>query len=116
MRTLLVLWLIGSAAEFHPRLLGLTGTPEQLKNCARAYRVYSMPGLELDAGSPDYLVDHSVIIYLVGPDNKLAEYFGSRQSAAEIAKRVEAHLKSIAPRSLMHRAADGFESLLARVK
>ena len=73
-----------------------------------------MPGLEADAGSPDYLVDHSVIIYLVGPDNKLVEYFGSRQTSPEIAKRVTSHLKSIAPRSVVQRAWDGLQGLLEK--
>lgn len=70
-----------------------------------------MPGLEADVGSPDYLVDHSVIIYLMGPDNKLVEYFGSRQSAQDIAKRVSAHLKAVAPRSVVQRVVDGFQGL-----
>ena len=71
-----------------------------------------MPGTEADVGSPDYLVDHSVIIYLMGPDNKLVEYFGARQSADDIAKRVKSHLKSIAPRSMAQRMMDGLQGLL----
>ncbi|XP_051114258.1 protein SCO1 homolog 1, mitochondrial isoform X2 [Andrographis paniculata] len=44
--------------EFHPKLIGLTGSPEQVKNAARAYRVYYMK--TEDEGS-DYLVDHSIV-------------------------------------------------------
>ena len=50
--------------EFHPRLVGLTGTPEQCRAMARAYRVYySRAGGE----GKDYLVDHSIITYLMDP-------------------------------------------------
>lgn len=92
-----------TSSEFHPRFLALTGTPDQIAQCARAYRVYSMPGLEMDANSPDYLVDHSVIIYLVGPDNKLVDYFASRQSSDEISKRVIKQVETVVPQSLLRR-------------
>merc|ERR1711991_836876 len=44
--------------EFHPRLLGLTGTPQQVAEVSEAYRVYSSTGLtedELDELGDDYL-------------------------------------------------------------
>ncbi|CAI7891845.1 unnamed protein product [Closterium sp. NIES-54] len=45
-------------AEFHPRMIGLTGTPEQVKAAARAFRVYYM---KTEEEGYDYLVDHSII-------------------------------------------------------
>jgi cytochrome oxidase Cu insertion factor (SCO1/SenC/PrrC family) len=32
--------LAGYVSQFHPRMAGLTGTPEQIASVARAYRVY----------------------------------------------------------------------------
>ena len=46
------------AAFFHPRLVGLTGTPEQIAAVAKEYRVFYVK--VAGAATPDtYLVDHS---------------------------------------------------------
>ncbi|GMI79927.1 homologue of the copper chaperone SCO1 [Hibiscus trionum] len=45
--------------EFHPKLVGLTGSPDEIKKVARAYRVYYMKTAEEDS---DYLVDHSIVM------------------------------------------------------
>lgn len=48
-------------SEFHPKLVGLTGKPEEIKKVARAYRVYYMKTAEEDS---DYLVDHSIVMWV----------------------------------------------------
>lgn len=48
-------------SEFHPKLTGLTGSPDEIRNVARAYRVYYMKTAEEDS---DYLVDHSIVMYV----------------------------------------------------
>jgi len=61
-------------ANFGPRLIGLTGTAEEIAAVAKAYRVYyARAG---DTSSPDsYLMDHSSIIYLMGPDGSFVKHF-----------------------------------------
>ncbi|KAM7271652.1 hypothetical protein ACFE04_030866 [Oxalis oulophora] len=59
--------------EFHPKLVGLTGTPEEIKKVARAYRVYYMKTAEEDS---DYLVDHSIVMYLMSPEMKFVKFYG----------------------------------------
>lgn len=55
-------------AAFHPRLMGLTGTPDQLKRVAKDFAVvYSA---EKTPGQSGYLVSHSRTPYLFGPDGK----------------------------------------------
>ena len=54
-------------SRFHPRLIGLTGTPEQVAEAARRFRVYYAKARRPD--TTDYLIDHSGFIYLVGPDS-----------------------------------------------
>lgn len=55
-------------ANFHPRLIGLTGTPEQIKATADAFRVFYSKGETPESGN--YLMEHSAITYLFGPDGK----------------------------------------------
>ncbi|WP_448188724.1 SCO family protein [Azospirillum sp. sgz301742] len=77
-------------ALFHPRLVGLTGTPEQIRAVAREYRVYAAkaPG----SGGEGYLMDHSSFIYLMGPDGKFVAVFpggtGPEKMAGDIKKRI----------------------------
>jgi protein SCO1/2 len=60
-------------ANVHPRMLGLTGTPEQTDAAARAYRVYYR--INRDGDDPYYLVDHSAFAYLVLPEYGFVEFF-----------------------------------------
>ena len=57
-------------AQFHPRLVGLTGTSKQVAAVVRAYKVHRAKFVEEDAGAGDYLVSHSGNMYLMGPDGK----------------------------------------------
>jgi len=59
--------------RFHPRLVGLTGTAEQVAEAARRFRVYYARARQV-AGS-DYVMDHSSFIYLVGPDSRVRAMF-----------------------------------------
>ncbi|KAL9828064.1 Protein SCO1 1 [Arabidopsis thaliana] len=59
--------------EFHPKLIGLTGSPEEIKSVARSYRVYYMKTEEEDS---DYLVDHSIVMYLMSPEMNFVKFYG----------------------------------------
>jgi protein SCO1/2 len=72
--------LLVMQSEFHPRLRGLLGTMEQIKAICKAYRVYfSM----LDEDE-DYLVDHTIITYLMDPTGALSAYFGQVSTAEDV--------------------------------
>lgn len=43
-------------------MIGLTGSPEEIKKTARAYRVYYM---KTEEEGSDYLVDHSIVMYVL---------------------------------------------------
>jgi len=62
-------------ANFSPRILGLTGTPEQVAAAARAYRVYYQKVPQ--SGSNDYLMDHSSFIYVMGRDGHYLAHLAS---------------------------------------
>lgn len=56
------------AAAFSPDIIGLTGTPEQIAAAAKAFKVFYAKGEAVPGGG--YLVDHSNIVYLFGPDGE----------------------------------------------
>lgn len=76
------------AAFFHPRLVALTGTPEQVAAVAKAYRVYYAKA-ETDRGPDAYLLDHSSFTYLMGPDGRFLQFFRHDLSPEEMAERIK---------------------------
>lgn len=78
------------AAAFSPDIIGLTGTSEQIAATARAFKVYYAKGEEVEGGG--YLVDHSNVTYLFGPQGEpiatLPTDKGGEAVAAELARWV----------------------------
>ncbi len=72
------------AAAFTPRLIGLTGSPEQIAQVAKEYRVYYAEH-RTGAGPGDYTMDHSSILYLMGPDGKFIAPIRADATGAEMA-------------------------------
>lgn len=79
--------------RFHPRMVGLTGSAEQVAQAARAYRVYFAKVRPRDAG--DYLMDHSSFIYFVGPDGRVRNLFRPETAPEAIAASVTAQLRAL---------------------
>ncbi|TNC74324.1 SCO family protein [Rubellimicrobium roseum] len=79
--------VVASYAEaFHPRTVGLTGSPEQVAEAARAYRVYYAK----QDGDPDYyLVDHSSFSYLVLPEVGFVDFVNRDESPEAVADRLQ---------------------------
>ncbi|MFM8747780.1 MAG: SCO family protein [Aestuariivirga sp.] len=74
--------------NFHPRLIGLTGTPEQVAAAASAYRVYYAK-VSNSSSAADYLMDHSSIIYLMGPDGRFVKHMPYTTDAAKLAAELK---------------------------
>lgn len=55
---------------FDPRIIGLSGTVEEISKVAKAYRVYFRKDKAAADGS--YLVDHSSLFYVIGPSGQFA--------------------------------------------
>ncbi|MGY9048569.1 hypothetical protein P775_02220 [Puniceibacterium antarcticum] len=73
------------AANMHERMIGLSGSPEQIKAASQAYRTYYKAQ---DTGDDYYLVDHSTFTYLVLPERGFVDYFRNDLSADQVADRV----------------------------
>ena len=71
-------------AAFTPRLIGLTGTPDEVAKVAKEYRVYYAVH-RTGSGPNDYTVDHSSILYLMGPDGKFIAPIRADESGAQMA-------------------------------
>lgn len=83
--------VVGSYVEnFHPRMVGLTGSPEQIDKAAKEYRVYYKKS---ESGSAsEYLMDHTSIVYLMGPDGDFLRHFGYGTSPEDMAEGVRKYL------------------------
>ena len=75
---------------FHPRLVGLTGSEEQVHEAAKAYRVYYRLNEPDEDGS--YLVDHTSYIYFMAPDGDYVTHFVFGQGPEKMAEVMRKHL------------------------
>ncbi len=71
----------------HPRMLGLTGSPEQIEAATKAYRAYAKINDSED--EEFYLVDHSTQTYLMLPEHGFVAFFKRADTAEQIADRVQ---------------------------
>jgi len=76
---------------FPGELRGLTGSPEQVAEAAKAYRVFYR---KQDGDPEHYLVSHTVFTYLAFPQHGVVEYFNRDISADAMADRLECFLKA----------------------
>lgn len=60
--------------NFYPGIDGLTGTPTQIEQAARAYRVYYAKSRDSD-DDPYYTMDHSTFIYLMDCEGRYIRHF-----------------------------------------
>lgn len=76
------------ASFFHPQLRALTGSLEQIAAVAKAYRVYFSKTNQSKSADDDYLMDHSSVIYLMGPDGTFLSHFSHGTDAETMARRI----------------------------
>ncbi|MEM9966553.1 MAG: SCO family protein [Pseudomonadota bacterium] len=73
------------AEVMHPRMIGLTGSEEQVRQASQAYRTYYSAQPAVD---DDYLVDHTTLSYLVMPDAGFVEFFRREVPPQELADKI----------------------------
>jgi cytochrome oxidase Cu insertion factor (SCO1/SenC/PrrC family) len=81
------------AKAIHPSLLGLTGSESQVAAAAKVYRVHRRVFRLEGAASGDYLVDHSSLAYLMGPDGKFVTMFPHGTTPERMAEVLRKYLK-----------------------
>lgn len=83
--------LAGFVPAFYPRLIGLTGSPAEIRKTAIAYRTFFAKNSIATAG--DYSVDHSGFIYLVGKDGRYLGFLPPGLPPDAIADAIRARLE-----------------------
>ena len=74
--------------SFHPRLVGLTGTPEAVQDVAKAYRVYFKKVTD-EKSTADYTIDHTSIIYLMDPEGEFVTHFTHATPVSTMVEKLE---------------------------
>jgi protein SCO1 len=78
--------VVGEFADnMHPKMIGLTGSPEQVKAASEAYRTYYKAH---DAEDEFYLVDHSTFSYLVMPGEGFVDFFRRDVTPDQMADKI----------------------------
>jgi len=77
-------------ANFNPRFVALTGSPQQIAAVAKEYRVYYEKAKGWQKAGNDYLMNHSSIVYLMGPDGKFVKHFTYTTDVVKFVKGLKA--------------------------
>lgn len=80
-------------ANFYPGMIGLTGSKKQVAAAAKVYRVFFSKVEEKGTDPDAYAVDHSSIIYLMGPKGEFVKHFSYGTDPAKLAKGIKAATK-----------------------
>ena len=83
-------YLAAYVPTFHPRLVGLTGSNEQIHAAAKAYRVFYRLNEPDEDGN--YLVDHTSYVYFMDPDGDYVTHFVFGQGPEKMAQIMRKHL------------------------
>jgi protein SCO1/2 len=75
--------------QFDRRLVGLTGTPQQIAQVAKEFRVYYAKA----DNSPSYAMEHSSFVYLMDPAGKFITVFSSDTDADKMAEAIEGYMR-----------------------
>jgi protein SCO1/2 len=70
---------------FNPRIVGLTGTPPQIAGVEKEFRIYAR---KHPLSNGVYAVDHSSLIYLMGPDGRFIRFYDRSVSSDELARSI----------------------------
>lgn len=73
------------AEVMHPRMIGLTGSKEQVAAASKAYRTYYKAHPPIDG---EYIVDHSTFSYLVSPEHGFLEFFRRELTPEQMADKI----------------------------
>jgi len=77
-------------SAFHPSLIGLTGTPDQIREVANSYKAFYTKVRDDRTG--DYAIDHTGVIYLMGKDGKYLGFMPPQTAPDRLAEVLRTYL------------------------
>jgi protein SCO1/2 len=84
--------LAGYVPLFDKRLVGLTGTPEQIATVAREYKVYYAKADQPGGDAKGYGMNHSSFVYLMDPAGKFLTVFSSDMDSDKMAAEIKRYM------------------------
>lgn len=97
--------------DFHPSIVGLTGTYENVKKACKQYRVYFSTPPDVKPGQ-DYLVDHSIFFYLMDSEGNFVDVIGREVDAKDGAEKIRKHVDAFVPQAERERRNDSWLGFL----
>lgn len=79
------------AANLHPKLVALTGSPDQIKLASQAYKTFYK---KRETGDEYYLMDHSTFTYLMLPGTGFVDFFRREITSEQMAESVACFVKA----------------------
>ena len=79
------------AANLHPKLVALTGSPDQVKAASQAYKTFYK---KRETGDEYYLMDHSTFTYLMLPGTGFVDFFRQEITSDQMAESVACFVKA----------------------
>lgn len=79
-------------ANFHPRLIGLSGSEAEISAVARAYKVHRRKLTQAHHGHGEYTIDHGSLTYLMGPDGRFLTLLPHRTTPERMAAVLRKYL------------------------
>ncbi|XP_067949439.1 protein SCO2 homolog, mitochondrial-like [Watersipora subatra] len=76
--------------DFSPKLIGFTGTTEEIDTVAKSFKTYYSLGEKDEDG--DYIVDHTILMYLINPDGKIVDVYDKSAKADGIIRGSIKHI------------------------
>lgn len=97
--------------DFHPSIIGLTGTHCQIKDMCKNYKVFFSTPADADPKA-DYIVDHSTFTYVIDPEGQFIEAIGTIYDDNEGLQRIEQHIKTFLPKTEMEKRLNKWYAFL----
>ena len=98
-------------SDFHPAIIGLTGTYDEIKSVCKKYKVYfSTPrGVKSDQ---DYLVDHSIFFYLIDPEGQFIDALGRNYDEKSGLEKIREQIQAYVPKEERERRLQKWYSFI----